>query len=105
MKSTETKSPLFVFLAILLLSLIWGSSFILVKKSLVGYSAMQVGALRIFSATIFFIPFFWQRRKHIAREQWKSLLWAGLTGNMLPALLFSLAGQHLSSALSGMLNA
>ena len=105
MKTTETKSPLFVFLAILLLSLIWGSSFILVKKSLVGYSAMQVGALRIFSATIFFIPFFWQRRKHIAPEQWKPLLWAGLMGNMLPALLFSLAGQHLSSALSGMLNA
>lgn len=66
---------------------------------------MQVGALRIFSATIFFIPFFWQRRKHIAPEQWKPLMWAGLMGNMLPALLFSLAGQHLSSALSGMLNA
>lgn len=105
MKSVQTKSPLFIFLSILLLSLIWGSSFILVKKSLIGYTAMQVGALRIFTATIFFIPFFFKRRKHIEGNQWRFLLLAGLAGNMLPALLFSLAGQHLSSALSGMLNA
>ena len=66
---------------------------------------MQVGALRIFSATLFFVPFFIQRRKHFLPGQWKYLLIAGLTGNMLPAILFSVAGQHLSSALSGMLNA
>lgn len=104
-KSNENKPAILIFAAILLLSLIWGSSFILVKKSLLGYSAIQVGALRIFSATLFFIPFFIQRRKQIAPLQWKYLFWAGVTGNMLPALLFSLAGQHLSSALSGMLNA
>ena len=105
MKSTESKSPLIIWLAIIGLALIWGSSFILVKKSLIAYSAMQVGALRIFSATLFFVPFFIQRRKHIQPAQWKHLLLAGLTGNMLPAILFSIAGQHLSSALSGMLNA
>ncbi len=105
MKSNENKPTILIFAGILLLSLIWGSSFILVKKSLLGYSAIQVGALRIFAATLFFIPFFIQRYKHIASQQWKHLFWAGLTGNMLPALLFSVAGQHLSSALSGMLNA
>ncbi len=105
MKSSESKSPLIIWLAIIGLALIWGSSFILVKKSLLAYSAMQVGALRIFSATLFFVPFFIQRRKHFLPGQWKYLLIAGLTGNMLPAILFSVAGQHLSSALSGMLNA
>ena len=105
MKSSESKSPLIIWLAIIGLAFIWGSSFILVKKSLLAYSAMQVGALRIFSATLFFVPFFIQRRKHFLPGQWKYLLIAGLTGNMLPAILFSVAGQHLSSALSGMLNA
>ena len=105
MKSSESKSPLIIWLAIIGLALIWGSSFILVKKSLLAYSAMQVGALRIFSATLFFVPFFIQRRKHFLPGQWKYLFIAGLTGNMLPAILFSVAGQHLSSALSGMLNA
>jgi drug/metabolite transporter (DMT)-like permease len=105
MKSSESKSPLIIWLAIIGLALIWGSSFILVKKSLLGYSAMQVGALRIFSASLFFVPFFIHRRTHFLPGQWKYLLIAGLTGNMLPAILFSVAGQHLSSALSGMLNA
>jgi drug/metabolite transporter (DMT)-like permease len=39
-------------------------------------------------------------KKHIS-----SFLLTGLTGNLIPAMLFAIAGQHLSSALSGMLNA
>ncbi|MFC0181278.1 hypothetical protein ACFFJX_01285 [Pseudarcicella hirudinis] len=40
------------------LALIWGSSFILVKKSLVLFDVLQVGSLRIFSAFLFFVPVF-----------------------------------------------
>jgi drug/metabolite transporter (DMT)-like permease len=102
----ENKSTsLIAFLAIIFLALIWGSSFILVKKSLIGYSPMEVGALRIFAASVFFIPVFLGRKKQIEKSHWKYFLLAGLTGNLFPALLFSLAGQHLTSALSGMLNA
>lgn len=86
------------------LALIWGSSFILVKKSLQGYEAMQVGGLRIFAASLLFIPIFLKRRKHIQSHHWRPMLLAGLSGNFLPALLFSFAGSKLPSALSGMLN-
>jgi drug/metabolite transporter (DMT)-like permease len=55
----KQKSPVvLVILAFITLSLIWGSSFILVKKSLAYYSSPKVGALRIFAAFIFFIPVF-----------------------------------------------
>ena len=102
----KQKSPVvLVILAFVALSLIWGSSFILVKKSLVYYSSPQVGALRIFAAFIFFIPVFLKQRHEVKKEHWKSFLLAGLTGNLLPAILFSIAGKHLTSALSGMLNA
>jgi drug/metabolite transporter (DMT)-like permease len=99
------KSTLIIFLSILGLALIWGSSFILVKKSLVHYSALQVGALRICSASLFFIPIFLKRFKYMEKKHVSSFLLAGLTGNLIPAILFAIAGQHLSSALSGMLNA
>lgn len=105
MEEDKQENPLKAFLAILLLAIIWGSSFILVKKSLNAYSPMQVGALRIFSASLFFTPIFLARKKHIQKTHWKFFLLAGLAGNLLPALLFSIAGKHLPSALSGMLNA
>lgn len=99
------KSTLLIFLSILGLALIWGSSFILVKKSLVHYSALQVGALRICAASLFFIPIFLKRFKYMEKKHVSSFLLTGLTGNLIPAMLFAFAGQYLSSALSGMLNA
>jgi drug/metabolite transporter (DMT)-like permease len=102
----ENKKPsIVIFLAILGLAVIWGSSFILVKKSLAHYSALQVGALRICSASLFFFPIFLKRFKYMEKKNTLSFLSAGLTGNLIPAILFAIAGQHLSSALSGMLNA
>ena len=41
----------------LLLSIIWGSSFILMKHSKEELSASQIAALRIFSAGLVFLPF------------------------------------------------
>ncbi len=103
--STSKVKPIWIILSIAALSLIWGSSFILVKKALATYSPTQVGALRIFAAAVFFIPVFIYRRKHIQKNHWIFLFLAGLTGNLLPSMLFSIAGKHLPSAISGMLNA
>lgn len=94
-----------VFGSIVFLALVWGSSFILVKKALYGLNFIELGSLRIFIASLFFIPFFIQRRKKIASKDWIFLGAAGLSGNLLPSLLFSVAGKYLPSALSGMLNA
>ena len=38
-----------------LLSLVWGSSFILIKKGLVGLTALQVGSLRVVFAAHFLL--------------------------------------------------
>ncbi len=37
---------------LLILSLVWGSSFILIKKGLIAFDAGQVGSLRIIAATV-----------------------------------------------------
>ena len=40
------------WILLLILSVIWGSSFILIKKSLVGLTPLQVGSLRIIFTAI-----------------------------------------------------
>lgn len=91
--------------SIIFLSLVWGSSFILVKKALNGLNFIELGSLRIFVAFLFFIPFFIKRRTKIEKKDWIYLAAAGLSGNLIPSILFSIAGKYLPSALSGMLNA
>jgi drug/metabolite transporter (DMT)-like permease len=90
---------------LLTLALVWGSSFILIKKGLAVYSPLQVGTLRIFAAGIFCLFFAAFRWREIPFSRWKLAVISGLLGNLLPSLLFSLAGTHLSSSVSGILNA
>ena len=48
---------------LILLSIIWGSSFILIKKALVGLEASQLGSLRIIFSSV--IIFLWHGRKFL----------------------------------------
>lgn len=100
----KTRHPLLVWALLAILALIWGSSFILVKKSLSAFDASQVGSLRIFSAFCFFLPFFLLNLKKVPFDKFKYFLLAGCLGNMFPAYLFSLAGSKLDSGVSGALN-
>lgn len=92
----------FLFIVI---SLTWGSSFILVKKSLIAFSPYEIGAIRVVvSGLIFSIIGF----KAILRMPRKTLLWviaAGFFGNFLPMFLFPIAQQQVSSSLAGILDA
>lgn len=95
-------------LSILLLaitSVIWGTSFILIKKASVVLAPLEVGSLRIFYAFLAFIPIFWVERKKIPSGIWGWLLLAGSIGSLFPSMLFSWAGSKIQSSLSGMLNA
>lgn len=56
---------------LLVLSLIWGSSFILIKKALVGFTPLQVGALRIVVASFFLLTIGFRRIASIGRVDWK----------------------------------
>ncbi len=93
------------WIVLIFLALIWGSSFILMKKSLLTFSFMQVGSMRIFFAFLFFIPFIIKKFKNLNRKNIISILIVGFIGNAIPAVLFAKAQTDVDSSLAGMLNA
>jgi len=92
-------------LLITVLALIWGSSFILMKRGLDVYTPAQVGAIRVFSAFLCVFPFVAHKFKKVERSRWKFLFLTGMLGNGIPAILFPLAETNISSSVAGMLNA
>jgi drug/metabolite transporter (DMT)-like permease len=86
------------------LVLVWGSSFILMKKGLVVFSAPELAALRISISFIFLLPFALTRFKKIKKENWKYLAFAGIIGNGIPSFLFAIAQTGIDSSLAGILN-
>ncbi len=92
------------WIMLIFVSFIWGASFILMKKSLVSFTPLQVGNLRIFFASLFLIPFLFKRLKKLKKKDIKSLLIIGFIGNLFPALLFAQAQTQVSSSLTAMLN-
>ena len=88
-----------------LLALIWGSSFILMKRGLTFFTPIEVGCLRMISAATLLLPLGLMRIKRIKRRHVGHMVMAGLIGSFIPAFLFATAGAHLDSAISGSLNA
>ncbi|HED11525.1 MAG TPA: DMT family transporter [Caldithrix abyssi] len=86
-------------------ALIWGSSFILIKKGLLVFNATQVGLLRITFAMLALLPLALYSFKQYYRGRLLKLTVAGISGNLLPALLFATAQTHLDSGVTGVLNA
>lgn len=95
----------FPILVLIFLSVIWGSSFILIKKGLLTYSPLQVGTLRIIFACLVLLPIALKNIKGNLKIHWKKFLVLGLISNLIPAILFATAETQLSSSLAGMLNA
>ena len=87
-----------------ILSLIWGSSFILIKKGLIGLTPLQLGALRIVISGIFIFIFGFHTLKNIKGKQWKWLIISGFIGTFFPAFLFAFAETEIDSAVASILN-
>jgi len=86
------------------LTLIWGTSFILIKKSIAVYNPMQVGSLRVFIAGILLFYPGIQALKVLPR---KIIFWAvvtGFAGNFLPMYLFPMAQTKVSSSAAAILD-
>jgi len=92
------------WITLLILSLIWGSSFILMKRGLESYTFTQVAAFRIFFSFIFLLPLTLKNIKVINRDNLQSLIIVGLVGFTIPAFLFTKAQTNLDSLLAGILN-
>ena len=89
---------------LLLLSLIWGSSFILIKKGLVGLTAFQLGSLRIIFAALFLLVIGFRSLVKIPHHQWKYIALTSLFGTFIPAYLFAIAQTQIDSSISSILN-
>jgi drug/metabolite transporter (DMT)-like permease len=87
-----------------LLALVWGSSFILIKKGLVGLTPLQVGSLRSVFAALFLIVIGFKSLKHIKGKQWMWITFSGFFGTFFPAYLFSFAETEIDSAIVSILN-
>jgi drug/metabolite transporter (DMT)-like permease len=105
MSNTTNDSNLRNWGLLILLSLIWGSSFILIKRGLEVFSAGEVGAYRIVAAATFLLPLSIPRLRNLDKTQIKNLVIVGLVGSFIPAFLFAKAQTQLSSSLTGVLNA
>lgn len=101
MKSSANREKWILLIA---LTLIWGSSFILIKKSLIYYSPYQVGGLRVLIAGLLLLPLAIKHVKKFPRSQLKYLLVAAFSGNFIPMFLFPIAETRLSSSVAGIVN-
>lgn len=101
----RSNANLYSVLVLIFLSIIWGSSFILIKKGLIAFSPVQVGAIRVFFASVVLLPFAIKYfKKYFKQYKYLFLLFA-LLSNFTPAILFALAESGISSSLAGILNA
>lgn len=93
------------WLLFILLSLVWGSSFILMKKGTEHLTGWQIGAIRIFSAGIVTLPFAIFHIQKIPRNKIPLVILSGVLGNLFPAFLFPIAIEHhMNSSLAAILN-
>jgi drug/metabolite transporter (DMT)-like permease len=107
MPLTQTKENnlTLAWILLIILALIWGSSFILIKKGVSVYTASQVGSLRIFSAAVFLLPLLFFHIRKVPKGKIPVMFLSGFLGNLIPSFLFAAAGTKLNSSVSGILNA
>ncbi|MDG1743776.1 MAG: EamA family transporter [Polaribacter sp.] len=89
---------------LIVLSIVWGSSFILIKKALIGVTPIQVGALRMIFTSIFMLLFAFPSIKKIKKKHWKYLVYTALTGTFIPGFLFAFAIYNIDSSIVSILN-
>ena len=92
------------WLYLIVLSLVWGSSFILMKKALISISPIQVAALRTFFAAIFILIVGYKSLQKIKKRHWKYVLASALVGTFFPAFLFACAIKGIDSSIASILN-
>lgn len=88
---------------LVILSLIWGSSYILIKKGLTGLTPIQLGSLRVIVTTIIMAPIGFQKIKHIPRQNMKWVSLSAFVGSFFPAYLFAFAETEISSSITAVM--
>ena len=87
------------------LSVVWGSSYILIKWGLVALSPLQLGSLRLLITTVALLLVGYSSLLSLSKYHWKWLAITGYVGTFFPAFLFAFAQQYIDSAIAAILNA
>lgn len=89
---------------LIILAIIWGSSFILMKKALVALTPIQVGTLRIVFTSLFLFIAGFKSLKQLKRKHYKPIITTALLGTFIPVFLFAYAINDIDSAIASILN-
>ena len=98
------KKTIINWIILLMLSIIWGSSFILMKKGLEGFNYLEVSSFRLIIAFITLSPFLISSLKNMKSEYVLPILVVSIIGTVIPAILFAFGQTYLNSSTAGMLN-
>src|SRR5690606_36783428 len=93
------------WLILAVLTIVWGSSFILRNRGLLGLTPIQLGAVRVFVAWVVMLCIGWKHIPSIPKTEWKFLFASSMYGIFFPAFLFASAQTQIDSAISSILNA
>ncbi len=89
---------------LIVLSLIWGSSYILIKKGLIGLTPIQLGSIRILFTTSILALIGYKSLKGLTIKQWKWLVFTGFVGTFFPSFLFAFSETEIDSSVVAVLN-
>ncbi|MGL2962888.1 DMT family transporter [Flavobacterium sp. RSB2_4_14] len=92
------------WIILIVLALIWGSSFILIKKGLVALNPFELGSLRIIFCALFLLIIGFKSLATIPQGKWKYIALTSLFGTFIPAYLFAIAQTQINSSVSSILN-
>jgi drug/metabolite transporter (DMT)-like permease len=77
------------------ISIVWGTSFILIKQGLLYFDPLTVSALRISISGLLLMPFALKGLYRLSNKQKIFVVLMGLTGSGIPSFLYPLAQQHI----------
>ena len=98
----KTDQKKWIYLVVL--ALIWGTSYILIKKGLQGFTPIQLGAVRILLAALFLGAIGFRTLSKLNRYQWKWIAVSGFLGSFFPVFLFAYAQTEIDSGVTAVLN-
>lgn len=89
---------------LLVLSLVWGTSFILIKRGLLGFNPIQLGSVRIVMAALVVMSFGLKSVKEVRKKDLKWIATAAFLGTFFPPFLFALTQTQLDSGITSVFN-
>lgn len=90
---------------LLLISFIWGGSFILIKKALISFTPYQLISIRLGLSGLIFLPYVWYKRKEVPWSLWKYFVMIGYIGTLIPFTFYSIGQTRVPSSTAGIINA